>query len=227
LKVGFTSIDPIGRITTYIPITSSTLPVGPLVVPLLTDDAQLLLSVARPMTPGYWLSATDNDSYMLNGPTPHASCGACGLPLDRDWIDPYFQFTRRDLDASYTYDGYLIGSEKFRAATSGRGARFISLPSTPGFYSVRIDAAVRFDAVRRRTKFEDFCPECQRYRTVVGALPVFLLPGEAIPPDQLVRTDLEFGSGNEQRPIVLVGSDLAKELIAASLAGIALKRIAQ
>ncbi|HXJ49333.1 MAG TPA: hypothetical protein VNF91_09220 [Candidatus Acidoferrum sp.] len=170
---------------------------------------------------GFSLSAPDNDSYMLRGPTPRAACGTCGLPLDRDWIEPHFQLNRRDLDVSYTYDGYLIGSEKFRTATRAGGARFVNLPSAPGFYSVRVDAVVKFDAVRRQTTFEDLCPECGRYRTVAGALPVFLLPGESIPPDRLVRTDIEFGSGAEQHPIVLVGSELAKAL--APLSGVALK----
>jgi hypothetical protein len=178
------------------------------------------------MSAAFSLSAPDNDSYMLNGPAPHDSCESCGLPIDRDWIDPSFRLNRRDLDMSYTYDGYLIGSEKFMEATSRRGARFISLRSTPGFYSIRVDITVRFDAVRRKVTTENWCPRCQRYRSVAGALPVYLLPGEVIPRDRLVRTELEFGSGNEQHPIVMAGSDLAKELLAASLTGLTLRPVA-
>jgi len=89
-----------------------------------------------------------------------------------------------------------------------------------------VDGVVRFDAVRRQTTFEDQCPECQRYRSVAGALPVFLIPGETIPLDQIVRTDLEFGSGAEQHPIVLVGSELAKVLPALSLRGLTLRPMA-
>lgn len=183
--------------------------------------------MAETLNAGFSLSAPDNESYMLNGPTPHASCGTCGMPLDREWIDPRFKLVRRDLDISYTYDGYIIASEKFKTATSGRGARFVDLPSVPDFYSVRVDMSVRFDAVRRKTKLEDWCPECKRFRSVTGALPVFLLPGEVIPPERLARTDLEFGYGNEQHPIVLVGSTLAIELKAASLAGLALRPVGQ
>lgn len=173
---------------------------------------------------GFSLNAPDNDSYMLRGPTAHTSCSTCGMALDSGWVDPLFQLVRRDFEVSYTYDGYLIGSQRFRQMTTGRGPSFIDLQSVPGWYAVSVDSVVKFDAARRKTKFEDVCHECNRYYTTAGATPVFLRPGESIPADQLARTDLQFGTGDEQHPIVLVGSSLAKDLV--SLAGVSLKPIA-
>lgn len=49
---------------------------------------------------------------------PHPVCPECGMPTDREWIDPSFRLGRTDLDASYTYCGYLIVSEHRRSVAS-------------------------------------------------------------------------------------------------------------
>ena len=88
---------------------------------------------------------------------------------------------------------------------------------------VSVAQEVKFDAVRRRTKLQDWCPGCCRYRRVSGAAPVFLLPGEVVPEDRLVRTDLEFGTGDELGPFILVGISLAGHLAQERLSGLTLK----
>jgi len=148
------------------------------------------------------------------------------MVLDREWVEPKFQLARRDFDISYTYDGYLIASDRFKDAVEGSGARFAGLPAEPGYYVVEVDAIVRFDAQRRRTRFDKLCVECGRYFGVSGATPVFLLPGEIVPTGKLVRTDLEFGTGDEQHPIVIAGASLARHLEESALSGLSLRAIA-
>jgi len=82
---------------------------------------------------------------------------------------------------------------------------------------------IAFDAERRKTRFEEFCDECHRYFSVVGAIPVFLV-GQAAPlPEHVVGTDLEFGSGDAQRPLVIVGPGLGESLASRGLSGLHLR----
>jgi hypothetical protein len=146
------------------------------------------------------------------------------LVNDRAWIDPAFELRNTRFDASYTYDGYLIVSRRFRAIAETPGALFIDLPSCPGFYSLVIDNLVQFDAVRRKTTFEQPCAECGRFFVVAGAKPAFLMISSALD-DALYRTDLEFGTGDEQHPLVVMGPGLAERLREANLAGVDLQPV--
>lgn len=168
---------------------------------------------------GYCVLGPDNDLHMLGWDAPHPVCPRCGIAVDKEWVDPGFKLAKTRYDLSYTMDGYVIVSERFRGFAHGRGARFIPLPSSGGFYSLRVDEVVPFDTKRRRTRFEDRCDECSRFQTVVGATPVFLVNDTPLP-DRFVRTDVEFGSGDEWHPLILVGSGLRDDLHAARLSGL-------
>ena len=172
----------------------------------------------------YVLSAPDNDSHMLTHAPESMRCGSCGRSLDPRWVDPAFRLRQTAWDASFTYDGYLIVSEKFREVVGDRGAYYLDLPSEPSFFVLRPAATVRFDAVRRRTTFENFCRACDRYHDVTGATPAFLR--SAPPPDELRGTDVEFGNGDEQHPLVIVGREVADELQTSRLNGVELERVA-
>jgi hypothetical protein len=185
---------------------------------------------ARPAEPlafllvdAFILSAPDNDSYMLAGAPEALRCGSCGRSLDSEWVDPSFRLSERGCDASYTYDGYLIVSARFREVVADRGARYVDIPAEPSCSVLIPVERVRFDAIRRRTTFENFCEACGRYHDVAGATPAFLR--SVPPPDGLRATDLEFGSGDEQHPLLIVGARLADELREAQLQGVELKRV--
>jgi hypothetical protein len=171
------------------------------------------------MSVGYVLSGPDNDSYMLRGPGSAPVCSSCGLLTDATWVDPDFELVDDRFDVSYTYDGYLIVSERFRAIAEGPGTQFIELAGVRAFYSLVADDVVPFDAARRKTRFEQLCVECGRYFVVAGATPAYLRI-EANLPDQLFRTDIEFGTGNEQSPLIIVGSGMANRLLAGNLVGL-------
>ena len=151
------------------------------------------------MTIAFALSAPDNGSYMLRGDAPHPACPTCGMVSDRTWVDPGFTLRTSDFDASYTFDGYLIVSERFRNAVPDDGLRFLELESLPGFFVLDSQNEVAFDAARRGTKFDRKCGECGRFNVVAGAFPVFLVDAAPLP-DVVWRTDVEFGTGDEQHP---------------------------
>ena len=188
---------------------------------ILVVGETLNLTGINPLKIGFMLDAPDNDSFMLGGDMPHPACPECGFKTNPEWIDPSFRPTRTRYDASYTYDGYLIISEAFRAVVAGPGVVCVPLPSAPGFYSVVVQDMVPFDSVRYGTEFEDWCDECRRFTTVAGATPVFLKVSEPLE-DKLFRTDVEFGTGDEQHPCVIMGAGLAQRLRDARFAGPAL-----
>lgn len=49
---------------------------------------------------------------------------------------------------------------------------------------------------------------------------MFLMPGASVPAKGFVRTDLEFGSGDEKTPLVLCGDEAANELRRVKLRGV-------
>jgi hypothetical protein len=71
-----------------------------------------------------------------------------------------------------------------------------------------------------RFVFLGLCPKCERYAEVIGASPVYLLPGESTGDREIVRTDLEFASHDERSPVLLCGDAAAAALKKARLKGL-------
>lgn len=184
---------------------------------------------------GYYLSVQDDDSYMLGPDTywppksagfhdwrfgkdgvPHlATCRTCGRKIDLTYINPAFRATGRKRDISTTYDGYTLVSIRFRNFCESQrwtGLEFVTLPADREFFVLRIQSIVAFDAERRGTRFEELCPTCGAFYSVVGATPVFLKDVKSPLQGGFFRTDLEFASGPEQYPLELVGVDVAAVL---------------
>ena len=198
------------------------------------------------MTLGFLVGMHDDDSYMLGPDTykpepsvfydwrfgkdgvPHpATCGTCGRKTDPDYVSPVFRVKRRNRDITCTYDGYTLVSRRFKDVCEGAscaGAVFVPLPADEAFFWLRSDRTIAFDAVARGTRFEKPCPACGTFYSVVGATPVRLR--NAIPLGEgFYRTDLEFGSGHEQHPLLIVGVRTAEMLKAATLKGLELRKI--
>jgi hypothetical protein len=159
----------------------------------------------------------------------HKRCPKCGELLDK-WNEPLHGFVvkKRRLDLSSTYDGVAVASEKFRVTYVKHkltGLKFIALPDDPAFFQVQAKAIVKFDFKSGGTEFENQCPKCKRFESVTGADPVRLLRGGTIPGRGFVRTDLEFGGGDEKSPRLLCGIKAGQVLKAAKLRGLCLRRI--
>ncbi|HWZ58949.1 MAG TPA: hypothetical protein VNW46_08255 [Gemmatimonadaceae bacterium] len=196
----------------------------------------------------YAITPQDDDSFMLGEDTyrpldsggfydwrfgvsgaPHpATCATCGTKTDVNFVNDQFRVHNRRRDLTATYDGYLLASKRFHkhcVAHRYPGVEFVPLPADEDFFWLRSQRTVRFDAARRGTRFEKLCNRCGSYFNIVGAHPIFLAAVSTSLTDGFYRTDIEFGSGHEQHPIVLVGTNTAAELRALNLRDLELEAV--
>ena len=71
-------------------------------------------------------------------------------------------------------------------------------------YLFKCNNIVEFDVKKRQTRFEEFNEECQMHNSIAGARPIYLNVNSQIE-DGFFRTDVMFGSGYEQSPIIIIG----------------------
>jgi hypothetical protein len=184
----------------------------------------------RPL--GHSIRAPDNDSsyYGLGEDVP--ACQACGLVAKLDWLNPAFELKRTKYDVSYTYDSALIVSERFvRFAHAYAGARFLGLPSAPGFALFVVDPVVPLDRNRSVRAEQAACSACGRFREIAGPGP--LLQQTTVLPRGFSRSDVAFGSAHldrpdraiAQSPRLLVDPELGEALAAHGFRGLRLEPI--
>lgn len=157
-------------------------------------------------------------------------CDICGEML-RKWEEPLsnLSITRKRLDIGSTYDGITIVTARFRDACHRGGLSGIEyrpLPNEPGLFAIRPVRSVEYDPAKRGTRFINYCSACGSYESVVGATPVYLKDGFSVAPQELVRTDIEFGSNDNKSPLVLCGTAAAEVLRAEHLNGLELEEVA-
>jgi hypothetical protein len=188
----------------------------------------------------YSLSVDDDGSYMLGDETepaeiypgfhdwhflhngaPHpATCPVCDRRTDPQFINPRFRVSRRKWDAVVTGDGYYLVSSVFRAVAREYGwidVEFAELPGDSDYFWLRPSRTIAFDAERRATRFEHRCPACKGWVEVVGAHPIMLRGVDRPLAAGIFQTDIEFGSGHGQCPLIVVGMETAAQIKAAGL----------
>jgi len=130
----------------------------------------------------------------------------------------------RELSYSYSYDGVCVGTLRFKEVTEATGITGLAFrPLQSTLFAVRPVAVVRFDAIRRKTQFERLCGVCGQHEVVVGATPLFLLPGAMVPENGFARTDLEFGSRDAKTPVIVSGHEVIHIVQRARLRGLVFK----
>lgn len=153
--------------------------------------------------------------YGKNGNPHPATCPTCGRKTDPEFVNAAFKATRRTWDISGTYDGYCLVSQRFRDFCSKQrwpGMSFVPLPSDGEFFVLRLSIVLPFDAERRQARFENLCPECGMHYSIIGATPAYLRGISEPITEGFFRTDLEFGSGPQQWPLIVVGIQTAEKL---------------
>jgi hypothetical protein len=173
--------------------------------------------------------AHHNDLYFYDDRTDVRRCPVCKQLLakwDEDLaVVPITKF--RKLDISTSYDGIKVFSRKAKMTyeeAGMTGLRFIPL-AHPDLFAIRANDIVHYDAKRRGTRFEEKCEVCGRYDVIVGATPVYLMPGSMVAPLGFARTDVEFGSHDERQSLFICGDEAAKILKAAKLKGLNLVKV--
>jgi len=168
---------------------------------------------------GYTITGQDNDSYMFRDNSALNRCTVCGYRLDFSQTNPDYTLTKCSAHISATYDGQTIVSKKFKEfceLNEYRRIRFGSFENDSNHFHLVLTRKIKFDAVRRGTRFERLCPQCGNHGAVAGATPAYVFVDESLA-DGFYRTDLIFGSGNEKAPLNLLGSETRAKLIAAGL----------
>ncbi len=184
----------------------------------------------------YSLNITDHDSYMYGSGSRlfeillklHV-CLSCGYRKSLNWDNPFFELKKPFFDFSYTYDGICIVSQRvidfmFRFQYEN-DVEWVRLKNFPNFYTFLSHRSVAFDSDRRQTRFEKQCKICGFYESVTGATPVFLKGISSRLDRGFYRTDLQFGSGNEKSPILIVGPQTKEELISKKFTGITFQEV--
>jgi hypothetical protein len=125
------------------------------------------------------------------------------------------------MDVSITYDGVTVVSARFLEIYVGSqlcGLRFHEIAQ--GFSILAATRRVAFDTAARRTALKNHCVSCGQFQTVAGATPAFLLPPVDVSKEEFVWTDVEFGSGDEQHPLLICGELACAALRKARLRGL-------
>lgn len=151
-----------------------------------------------------------------------AKCPQCGYRLEFQLTNPGYVLKKSNRDLSATYEGQLIVSSAFRnhcLSESYPGLEFIDFKNDPKHFHLIVNRQVKFDAKRRKTRFEKPCSKCGNYESVVGATPCYLVQNESLG-SGFYRTDLFFGSGHRKSPIALVGAETKMKLEKAGLKGL-------
>jgi len=148
-------------------------------------------------------------------------CPFCGYRLNFHPHNPRYKVRNKLTDISVTYDGQTIVSTKFKKFCEENkleGIIFRGFESDKNCFQMVVTREIEFDAARRKTRFEHFCPVCKNYESVVGADPTYL--STSIPLSSgIFRTNLLFASGNEKHPLFLVSIDTKSKLEKSKLIG--------
>jgi hypothetical protein len=175
----------------------------------------------------YVLFGHDNDSYMLQDAGDLVRCSVCGELLERPRLIPTFKIHKKR-DVSATYDGYMIVSQRFVdewTRSGGTGLNFAPLPAEPGYFALDADQVIEFDSDRRKTRFEQHRPCCNRFHSVAGATPAFLKSPQSLSATQAARTDVMFGSGDGKSSLIIIPLKLGNALKRSKLSGLDLSDV--
>ncbi|WP_422350206.1 hypothetical protein [Flagellimonas sp.] len=172
----------------------------------------------------YDLFGHDNLSFMWPNSVPAnlERCPCDDLVLNNEKAVSSDFKIKKKLDVSYTYDGYLIVSERFKEFVQTEkitDVNFYGLPASPGYYLFTAKNILEFDALRRRVKFSKPCEVCNQSLEVIGSSPVCLKQNEVIKRG-IFRSDVEFGEKNNKFPIIIIGIDTHSKLMASGMTGI-------
>jgi hypothetical protein len=178
---------------------------------------------------------SDNGAHMFEHEGVGQRCQRCGYLLARDVVDPEFSLSsrpdewiededgmcypakknsKRRYDLSYTYDGRPIASANVRSLVERLGTttvEFVPIPKESRFFLVRAVEVVELDTEASQARFDNRCPTCGQWESIVAPATVLVDPG-AVDDLGLYRTDVELGSGDEKSPVLVVGDGLAAAL---------------
>jgi hypothetical protein len=154
---------------------------------------------------------TADRKHILEGLTNIPTCDKCGYRTDYRLNNVHFKLTRKIYEFSYTYDGVVIVSLRFKEFCGRNGynnLRFIELERSFGFFQMSVTNNVL--PYRARLK-EKLCDKCGQYEEIIGPSIDEQKVHEPLK-DQFYQSDLWFGSGNSKSPVLIVGEATKRKL---------------
>jgi hypothetical protein len=168
----------------------------------------------------YRISNHDSGTRMSATSVDVPACVGCGRRVDQFYHNPEFRFDKTlRFDTCATYDGQALVSARFKEfciSNQLSGVTFLDFKLASGVFHLIVDRIVPFDTARRGTRFSGMCPTCKRYWSVIGATPAYLV-GDRKLEEGLYRSDLFFGEGDEQHPLLFAGISTAEKMLASGL----------
>jgi len=172
------------------------------------------------MTFGYVIFSYDNKNSMYRN-LKLSECDKYSDNYTINRIDPNIKI-RTKKDISTTYDNFTIVSKQFKEFCEDRrykGLEFVVLPSSPGFYWLKIHNIIELDPEDKGIRFINYNEKCKGYEEIIGATPVYLKKKEIIS-DGFFRSDLCFGSFQNKSPIKIIGIETMEKIKKAGFKGI-------
>ncbi|MFV0376509.1 MAG: hypothetical protein ACK5JD_04315 [Mangrovibacterium sp.] len=171
------------------------------------------------------LFGQDNKSFM-HDQYPYC-CPTCHYAT-RQKVNTELKLKKRNYDVSYTYDGYLIVSERFRSFCETKAYKtlnFHALNLEPDFFFLEVLDFFSLDYARRDVQFIDLCNDCKRYAAVIGATPSYIEEGFKFRENVFYKSSFDFGSYNRKSPLIIVGLTMADELLQEKFKGLYFKDV--
>jgi len=160
----------------------------------------------------YAIFAADADIYYYEGAPEDLFCPSCGSYIgSKPYLPSNLKVQKLEKDFSYSYDGKLILSNKAKAFLEENISTklvFHRVNSEPEAFVFETPNIAIFDSEKRKTRFIDKCDQCGNFESIIGSTPPFLKIDHDLDKMGVYVTDIQFGSGREKSPLIIVGEQL-------------------
>lgn len=170
----------------------------------------------------YYLSSSDIDAHFYETAPDSVFCPLCNTVLDKNYIPTKMKLHSGKLpDLGGTYDGQEMCSLRFKEFSEEQGldVDFYEIDMGKPFYHFRPKQILKYDTLRRNTRFIKPCAACGNYAEVIGSIPVYFTDVFEPLRAGIYRTDLEFGSGAQKGFKVIVGLSIREKMAAQDFRG--------
>lgn len=155
-------------------------------------------------------------------------CPACGDVVDQNYAPKDLKAKNIFFAAVFTSDGHDIASEKFKEFLDHievQDMDLIQVNEKPPLYDFQPRRIIPYDVECGPPRFENRCPTCGQYESVIG--PTYsCLKGITAPIETgIYRTDLEFASNREKHPLIIAGVQTAELIKKERMRGLVLNPI--
>jgi hypothetical protein len=161
------------------------------------------------------LRGHDINAKFFEGAPKDMFCPRCGSCLNRSYYPSTLSVQGASrYDFGYTQDLQPLFSKSLVNVINDQTGTSVAaneIRGSGGYFHLAVPETIQFDAQRRKTEFGPRCGVCGQFEWVAGATPAFLI-GDQVPPDGILKTDLEFGDQHGKSPLLVVGRKL-KEII--------------